>query len=427
MSVSPFDSALLGRGFADADVARLFSDGAELRAMLLVWGTLARAQCAVGLIPETAAAAIHRASREIAIDPGELAEQTARDGVPVPALLAAFRREMHAPEHARWIHHGTTSQDIVDTGAALRLRRALDLIADRLDVALATLAALADAHAETPMAARTWGQVATPTTFGATVAIWGEGLLATRAELPAIREAIAIVTLNGAAGTLSMMGGHGPTIRAAVSRDLDLRVPEGSPHAERSRIRALASWLDRTAQAAAKPATDLLLLARDGAVTVGEGGGSSTMPQKANPVAPARIRALAIHAHGLAATCMADHWDQRDGAAWFAEWLALPPLVTSTAQALSLLGGLDIRPDAPRLRGPLDDPSGLIHAEAISFALDARDAKARVAGWVEEVRRDGGSLIGRAGLDPAAFAPERQWGEAPALARRFALRVRNDD
>ena len=425
MSVSPFDSALLGRGFADAEVARLFSDGAELRAMLLVWGVLARAQGSAGLIPETAAAAIHRATREIAIDPGELAERTAQDGVPVPALLTAVRREMQAPEHARWIHHGATSQDIVDTGAALRLRRALDLIADRLETVLATLATLAEAHAETPMAARTWGQIATPTTFGATAAIWGDGLLAMRAELPAIRGAVAIVTLNGAAGTLSMMGAKGPTIREAVARDLDLSIPEGSPHTERSHIRALASWLDRTAQAAAKPATDLLLLARDGSVTLGIGGGSSTMPQKANPVAAARIRALAIHAHGLAATCMADHWDQRDGAAWFAEWLALPPLATATAQALSLLGALAVRPDPARLRAPLDDPSGLIHAEAVTFALDAPDAKARVSAWVDQVRQDGGSLIERSGLDPADFAPERQWGEAPALARRFAARVRD--
>ncbi|WGH79776.1 lyase family protein [Jannaschia ovalis] len=426
MSVSPFDSALHGESWADRDVARLFSDGAEIRAMLIVWGALASAQAAEGLVPEVSAQAIHRAAMEVAIDPAGLAAETAADGVSVPGLLRAFRAAMNAPEHARWVHHGATSQDLIDTGAALRLRQALALMAERLDAALATLADLAEAHAETPMAARTYGQVATPSSFGAAVAVWGEGLLAARDALPALREAVEIVTLNGASGTLSAMGEAGPRIRGALAGALGLRDPGRSPHAGRSHVRALAQWLNAVLRACDKPATDLLLLARDGSVTLAAGGASSTMPQKRNPVAPSQIRALAIHGAALAHGFDAAHWDQRDGGAWFAEWLSLPPLVTGAARALTLLGGMRIAPDAARLRAPLDDPSGLIHAEAVSFALDLPrpEAQARVKAWVTEIRERGGSLIEMAGLDSDAFAPERQWGEAPALARRFARAAR---
>ena len=428
MSVGAFDSALHARGFSDGPAARLFTDAAEVRAMLLVWGALARAQAAHGLIPEMAAEAIHRASREAQVDPAALAEATAANGVPVPALLAAFRREIGARGHAAFVHHGATSQDLVDTGLALRLRQAIARIADRLDAALATLATLAEAHAETPMAARTWGQVATPTTFGATVAIWGGGLLAMRGDLARVRDGVAVVTLNGAAGTLSAMGEAGPRVRAAMAQALDLRVPEGSLHADRAPVRALAAWLHGTLAAADKMAADLLLLARNGDVTMAGGGGSSTMPQKANPVAASRIRALAIHGAGLASTLTAAHWDQRDGGAWMAEWLALPPLVVATARALDLAATLDIRADAPAMRARLDDPSGLIHAEAIAFALPGPlpEAQARVKAWVAETRAGGGSLVARSGLPPETFAPEAQLGEAPALARAFAARVRGD-
>ncbi len=427
MTVSAFDSPLLARGFSDPGTARFFTDAAQVRAMLLVWAALARAQAAHGLIPSEAADAIHRAAREAQVDPGALAEAVERDGTPIPAVLAAFRREVGDSGLAAHVHHGATSQDVVDTGLALRLRPALARIAERLDAALAALATLAEAHAETPMAARSWGQPATPTTFGATVAIWGEGLLAMRRDLPRIRDLVLVVTLNGAAGTLARMGEAGPRIRADLAAALDLGMPDGARHADRAAIRALGSWLHGTIASADKMATDLLLLARDGSVVMGAGGGSSTMPQKANPVGASRMRALAIHGAGLASTLAATHWDARDGAAWMAEWLTLPPLVVATARALDLAATLDIRPDADRLRAPLDDPGGLIHAEAAAFALPLPlpEAQARVKALAEETRAEGGSLLARAGLDPAAFAPEAQWGEAPALARAFAARVRD--
>ena len=45
-------------------------------------------------------------------------------------LVAAFRAEMNAPEHAQFVHWGATSQDIIDTGLMLRLRQLLLLFAE---------------------------------------------------------------------------------------------------------------------------------------------------------------------------------------------------------------------------------------------------------------------------------------------------------
>ncbi|GIT90923.1 3-carboxy-cis,cis-muconate cycloisomerase [Jannaschia pagri] len=438
MTIAPQDSPLLRDLFADAEVARLFSDTAAVRAMLIVEGTLAKVQGDAGMIPADAAAYLHRAAMEVQIDPAGLAPATAQNGVCVPALVAAFRKEAQAPEFTQYLHWGATSQDIIDTGLALRLRQVLTLIETRLDALLIALADLATAWAETPMVARTYGQPATVTTLGAQVASWGTGLLSVRDDLAPLREAVLMVTLNGAAGTLSAMGPEGPAIRAELAKALGLRNPGHSPHADRAHIQALSAWCNRLLQAAAKMAGDLLLLTRDGTVRLDAGGASSTMPQKANPVAPSVVRALAAHGAGhAAALSMIPAADARDGAAWFTEWLSLPPLLAATARSLTLLRetsdpdhtGITLGSPAAFPGG--EDPSGLIHAEAVTFALAQTmprpEAQAQVKAWTAQVRATGVSLLDLAGVDPDAFRPNRQWGEAPDLARRFAARVRGTE
>jgi 3-carboxy-cis,cis-muconate cycloisomerase len=63
----------------------------------------------------------------VVIDPAALSAEPARNGVPVPALLAAFRQAAGAPGPMAWLHWGATSQDIIDTAPALRLRRVMEL------------------------------------------------------------------------------------------------------------------------------------------------------------------------------------------------------------------------------------------------------------------------------------------------------------
>ena len=131
MAASVFDSALFARLFPTGEMGRLFTDTAEIRAMLLVEGTLAKVQGEAGIIPTDSAAFIHRASLEHQIDPGGLALATGQNGVAIPALLAAFRKVMEAPDHAQYVHWGATSQDITDTALMLRLRQALSLVRPR--------------------------------------------------------------------------------------------------------------------------------------------------------------------------------------------------------------------------------------------------------------------------------------------------------
>ena len=438
MPATPFDSAHLHRLFPTGETARLFSDSAEIRAMMLVEAALAQAQAAQGVIPETAAAAIQRASLECQIDPAQLAEATGQNGVTTPAFVAAFRAAMNAPEHAQYLHWGATSQDIQDTGLMLRLRQALAQQEDRLRATLTALARLASDHAETPMAARTYGQHATPTSFGAQAAAWGWPLIEALEALPALRTRALRVSLSGAAGTASALGPDPAALRAEMAEKLGLQDPGHSWHSDRSPLLTIADWFTRTALAAGKLGEDLVLATQSGIaeIRLGGSGASSTMPQKQNPVAPSALIALARHAQGLNATLQgaALHRQQRDGAAWFTEWLCLPQLVLSASAAATQAQALaeSLTPDAHAMRATLDATGGLLMAEALSFALARTmprpEAQAASKTLCTQARDSGQPLeqIARAAhpdLSADLFDPVHQMGAAPDEARAFAARV----
>lgn len=438
MAGSMFDSGLYAGLFPAGETRRLFSDSAAIRAMLLVEGALAQVQGQLGVIPQESAAAIHRASLEIQIDPGELTKRTAQDGVPVPALVSAFRREMNAPEHAQYIHWGATSQDIMDTAQMLRLRQVLELFEKDIRHILLGLSELADAHADTPMVARTWGQHATPTSFGAVVAAWGTPLLSGLDDLPALRASTLLVSLSGATGTASALGPTAPAQRAALAASLGLNDPQRSWHTDRAPVLKVCGWMTLCAVALGKMAQDVIAMTQTdcGEINLQGSGASSTMPQKQNPVVPSVIAALALQvsvANGALHSAGMQRF-QRDGAAWFSEWISLPQLVLGVASTLGKSGALvaSIGPDTRRMQANLDAGMGLIHAEALSFALADTMARPKAQAAVkslcrkaleEQVTLKELALATYPDLAPGLFDPHAQMGHAPADARVFATRV----
>lgn len=430
MPAAAADSAIYKTLLGDAETAQLFSDSAEIRALLLVEGALARVQGDLGLIPAEAAAFIERAARDVQIDPSALAAETGRNGVAIPALLAAFRKAAQAPDLMRWLHWGATSQDIIDTALALRLRRLLDLWEARLATLIVALGHLAETHADLPMAARTYGQAATPTSFGAQVASWGRPLIRHKARLAALRGDVLQVSLSGAAGTGAAMAGQGPEVRAALAHALALADPGASWHAERDGMAALAGWMAGLAASLGKLGEDLILLTQTGLseVRITGAGGSSTMPQKQNPVGPSVLVALARQVTGLAPvlTGAGMHRQMRDGAAWFTEWLTLPQMCMSTGRALALAGDLAgrIAPDPQAMTRVLEADAGTIHAEALTFALAETlprpEAEAAVKALCAKALASGTPLLVLAAQDWPDLSVPLSLGEAPAEARAFA-------
>ncbi|MFN3274825.1 MAG: lyase family protein [Paracoccus sp. (in: a-proteobacteria)] len=432
LAANPIYAALFG----DPQTEAFFTAKAELDTMIAVEAALAQAQSALGVIPSDAGPALAAACEGLRIDAAALAQATAQNGVPVPALVKAMRAQID-PAQGQYLHWGATSQDIMDSGLALRLRPMLDLWQVRLAGVTGQLAALAGDHADLPMAARTYGQVATPTSFGAVAAGWGWPLADHARGLDGLRAQVLRVSLSGAAGTLSAMGPQGPAVRAGMARALDLADPGRGWHSDRSGLGHLADWAAGLAASLGKLAEDLLLMTQSGIalVRIDGAGASSTMPQKQNPVGPSALVALARQVMGLAAVfgTAGLHRQGRDGAAWFTEWLTLPQLCVSTGAMLRLTADVLARlsPDPQAMARDLTASHGTIHAEALAFAvtetgvLDRVAASARVGALCAVALREGRDLLDLAGAewpghDWAALTHARALGCAPDEARAFA-------
>jgi 3-carboxy-cis,cis-muconate cycloisomerase len=437
MSIT-FDSGIYGALLSDAELAGLLSDEQELRAMLEVEAALARAQGKLGLIPAGAAARIDSVAHQLSITPETLAGSTLKSGVPITGLVAELKRALGG-EAAEFVHWGATSQDIVDTALVLRLKSAADLLSSRLAGLAALLAEQAAAHRRTVMAARTRFQQAVPTSYGLKLAGWLVPLIRHHRRLNEMRGRLLIVQFGGAGGTLAALGGQGVAVTEALAAELELAAPSLPWHTQRDTIVEFAGWLSLVSASLGKIGRDVLLLAQSevGEVRPTAAGGSSTMPQKANPVLAEILPALAqANAHALGALHAAMMQEQeRGGTGWTVEWMTLPQMMVATAAALNharaLVAGLTV--DAPRMRANLEASHGLVLAEAAVFALAAHMPRSKAEALVEAackaVIEEGGHLcdaLAKRTQAPVDFARLRDPGAYLGVSDEFIDQVLAD-
>lgn len=400
--MTAFASDLMAGLLGDPEIAALIDDRAAIRAMLRVEAALAEAGAEAGVIPRRSAEAIMAAAGRLEIAPAELAAGMARDGVPVPALVARLRDAL--PEDIRGhVHFGASSQDIVDTAMVLTSREALAVLRARLAALVDGLAALAALHARDLVAGRTRHQLATPTTFGLIVAGWALPLARHVERIDALGPRFALLSLGGSSGNLAALGAAGPEVEARMAAALGLGLPDLPWHAARDGVAELGSVLALVAGTLGKIGADLLVLAQDEVAEArpGAGGGSSTMPHKANPVAAELLVTLARVAGERAAALMAAvvTTNERDGSAWTSEWIALPDLFAATGAATriaaDMLAGLQVDREAMAAR-VLAAP-GRLHSEPAVFALAAvmprGPAEAHVAAAAKRAAAEGRHLV----------------------------------
>jgi 3-carboxy-cis,cis-muconate cycloisomerase len=371
---------------------RLFSSPSEtdgavggftwLAAMLVFESGLAGALADVGLAPREVADEIWRVCDDAdGYDLEELRRGTARDGTPVPALLAQLRQRLSDDAQAV-LHRGATSQDVVDTATMMVAHLALASLLADLDAAGDAAAALADRHRSDLAAGRTLLQQATPITFGLRAANWLTGLDDAAARLTAIRDERLAVQLGGAAGNLAAFGDDGPAVVEALARRLELAAPSVPWHTNRSRPAELAAALGQAAGAAGKVGTDVVLLAQTevGEVAEGQPGASSAMPHKRNPAAAVTAVAAARRTPGLVATMLAamPGEQERAAGAWQAEVETLSDLLRLTgagvAAARRSLEGLEVFPERMRANVEVSGDLGA-NDELIDRALAAHRAR----------------------------------------------------
>ncbi len=372
--------ALFGPSLSTDVMLATVSDRAWVQAMLDVEAALARAEARIGLIPSKAAEGIAAQCRVDEFDVAQLGRAAVRSANPVIPLVNALRAAV-PHDAAAYVHHGATSQDILDTAMMLIARRGLDLVLADMDRAAAAAATLADRHRSTVMAARTLLQQAVPTTFGLKAAGWLVAIVEAQSELTRIAQARLAVQLGGAAGTMAALSDRGLDVARELAAELTLSEPTLPWHTARGRVVEVATALGIAASVAGKVALDVVLLAQTEVGEVSESsvagrGSSSALPQKHNPVDAieilAAVRGIDAQVAVLLGAMLQEH--ERAAGAWQAEWPAFAETLRLAGGAVSrlasMLAGLQVDPE--RMRRNLDLSGGDIMAEHVVMMLGER-------------------------------------------------------
>jgi 3-carboxy-cis,cis-muconate cycloisomerase len=392
--------------FFGSDAMRAaFGQDALMQSWLDVEAALALAQAELGIIPKGAAQTIARSARMEKLDRAAIAEAMTRTAHPLVPLVRALAAAA-GDKAGRHVHLGATTQDVMDTGLVLCARDGLAILEPRLTGLIKSLVRLARRYRDTPMAGRTHGQQALPTTFGLRAAGWVDELQRHQDRLAQLRPRLLTGSFGGAAGTLAGYGPKALRLRAAVMKRLKLNEPATSWHANQDRFADCVSLFGMIASTGEKIAREIYFMGRTeiGEVAEPQGTGqvgSSTMPQKRNPIRSEAVIAAAQTLRAqvpLAQSAMVAQ-DDRDMGAGMILWKLMPEVFILLDGILDRIGDivarLHVNPAA--MARNLASSGGLIQSEAVMLhlarALGREAAHHAVSAAVDRAARSGEAFI----------------------------------
>ena len=280
-------------------------------------------------------------------------------------------------EAGRWVHHGLTSSDVLDTALGLQLSQAGMILVGGAADYKAALIRRAREHVDTICVGRTHGVHAEPTTFGVKLAGFAFEAHRNLIRLERAAEGVSVGALSGAVGTYAA---NGPEVEEAVLKRLGLAREEVSTqvvprdrHAELLEAIALAgAGLERFA-------TEVRHLQRTEVREVeepfrtGAQKGSSAMPHKRNPIVSERIAGIARLLRGYAQAGLENValWHERDITHSSVERVTLPDATTllDYAQhlAIRVVEGMTVHEE--RMRENLNATHGALYSQRALLAL----------------------------------------------------------
>jgi adenylosuccinate lyase len=355
------------------EMGRVWSEAHKYELWCQVETLVLAAHARAGTVPADSVAPVRAAPPPT---PEAVARIEAVTGHDVIAFLSAWADNTVPREAAAFVHFGMTSSDLVDTGLALQLTEASDLLLAKAGALTAALREHALAHRDTLRVGRTHGIHAEPDVWGHRVADFAFAMARCTERLRRAREAVAVGKLSGPVGTYSNID---PAIESQVMAELGLRPADVATQvvlrdgiSEWTGVLALiASVCEAVAiEVRLGQQTEIAELAEP----FGQGQkGSSAMPHKQNPVRSERISGLArvVRAQVVPVMEGIPLWHERDISHSSTERVALPDAAAATDYLLkettSLIAGLVV--DKARMRENLDATRGLIYTSAVLLEL----------------------------------------------------------
>ena len=397
--------SLLNSIFQDDFVAQQFSDEQYISYMLEFERKLARVQGLLNVIPEQSAQKIEATIDDFEVNIDALYKGMGMSSIPTIALIKQLR-EAIGKEHGSYVHWGATSQDVMDTALVMQLRNCIAYAEAQMNAVINHFARLCDSHRETIMPGRTHSQQALPISFGFKVANWLAPLIRHQARLEELKPRLLVLQFGGAVGTLASLGSDGLKVAEKLAGELQLGLPDTPWHTQRDNLAEFAGWLSLMTGSLAKMAQDIILMAQSEIAEVLESddasrGGSSTMPQKRNPVISEIIIAAARQNTNLLSSmhgAMIQEHERATGS-WQLEWHTLPQMLhlTMTALRKAVFLGENLVVNVEQMQANVSASKGLMLAEAIDLALAPHigrsEAKALIKASVPTVLAENRHLV----------------------------------
>ena len=373
MPVCPLDFR-----YGRPEMKAIFDEENRLQRLLDVEAALALAQAKVGNIKQDHADIIKKTASVRFVKLSRVQEIDTEINHEITAIIRVLSEQ--CGESGKYVHMGATSNDILDTAAALQLKDAISILEKDLAELKATLATRAKENRDTIMIGRTHGQYALPITFGLKIANYALEMHRHEQRLHECKARILVGKMSGAVGTGSGFGPKAIEIQAGVMANLGLGVEESPTQiVARDRYVELMAVLANIATSIEKFATEIRNLQRgeigevsepfDDAVQVG----SSTMAHKRNPVTAENVCGLARIVRGFMTPAMesAILWHERDLTNSSAErifvthsFILLDDIIAKTEK---MFRNLAVNKD--RMLGNLDRAGSVIMAESVMMAL----------------------------------------------------------
>jgi len=346
------------------EMGRVWSDASKYSKWLEVELAATETLAEAGQVPAAAAAVIRSRAK---VDAGRINELEAKVKHDVIAFTMNVGESIGDPAAARWLHHGMTSNDVVDTAQALLVRDASRLIEAALAKFSEVLARRAQEFRHTPQIGRTHGVHAEPITFGLKVANWYAENQRNMERFADAARGMRVGKISGAVGNASHLG---PEIEERICQRLGLNVaPVASQVIQRDRHAHYVSTLALIAATLEKIAIEIRHLQRTEVREAeepfgGEQRGSSAMPHKRNPVTCEQISGLAriVRSNMIAAYENIGLWHERDISHSSVERIILPDSAILIDYMLAKMTAVvaEMRVFPERMRKNLDATQGLV-------------------------------------------------------------------
>src|SRR5947209_19517416 len=307
-------------------MGRVWSDASRFAKWLEVELAATETLADAGQVPRAAAATIRERAK---INVQRIHELESRVKHDVIAFTMSVGESIGDASAARWLHHGLTSNDVVDTAQALLVRDASRLIERGLTEFGDILALRAQEFRHTPQIGRTHGIHAEPITFGLKIANWYAENQRNQERFRNAAAQMAVGKISGAVGTASHLG---PDVEERICQSLGLNVaPVAWQGIQRDRHAHYMSALALIAATLEKIALEIRHLQRTEVREAEEPfaeeqRGSSAMPHKRNPVSCEQICGLArlVRSNLIAAFENVPLWHERDISHSSVERIILP-------------------------------------------------------------------------------------------------------